>query len=369
MWPATSQPLRYVTDSEPGITRHRRGGRSPVFHYRSTQGRRIRDAATLARIRALAIPPAYEDVWICAQPDGHLQATGRDARGRKQYRYHPAWRHTRDEIKHARMIEFGRALPRLRRALRADLARPGLPREKVLALVVSLMDQTCVRVGNSEYVRSNGSFGLSTLLDRHARFAHNGTGVLRFPGKGGLRHEVSIHDTRLAALVRRCQHLPGQHLFQYRDEQGRCHAIDSGGINEYLRTHLGGEFSAKDFRTWHATLRAYRLLLRTARPPGARAVRRALAAVVGEVAAQLRNTAAVCRKSYINPLVLEAWQQGAGPFAQTRAGRGGGIGPLLSLLRRPGGVRPRPGGPARHPVHPRPRAWERIPRAASSVSP
>jgi DNA topoisomerase IB len=328
--------LRYVTADSPGISRHRvkRRDTKPDFYYTSAKGRRIRDRATLERIRALAIPPAYEDVWICADPNGHLQATGRDARGRKQYRYHARWRIRKDEIKHARMYQFGRSLPKLRRALRSDLAKPGLPREKVLALVLTLMDATSIRIGNAEYVRSNGSFGLTTLLDRHARFGPHG-GVLRFPGKGGTLHDVPIEDRRLTALVRKCQHLPGQHLFQYLDEQGECHAIDSGQINAYLQQHLGGDFSAKDFRTWHATLRACQLLLRVPRPDPCtdRACRLAIAKVVGEVATQLRNTPTVCRKSYINPLVLTAWQDGEGPFGRPPPPRGG-TAPLLSLLRR-----------------------------------
>ena len=195
--------LRYVTDSSRGITRHRKGrGSRASFTYRNTNGRPVTAAATLARIRALAIPPAYEDVWISPHPNGHLQATGRDARGRKQYRYHAKWSAGKDEIKHSRMHAFGRALPRLRRILQADLRKPGLPRDKVLALVVSLMDATCARIGNAEYARSNGSFGLSTLLDRHARFARNGVGTLHFPGKSGLIHDVRIENPKLAAVLR-----------------------------------------------------------------------------------------------------------------------------------------------------------------------
>ena len=233
------------------------------------------------------------------------------------------------------MHEFGRSLPALRRTLRRDLGKPGLPREKVLALVLSLMDATSIRIGNTEYARSNGSFGLTTLLDRHAHFARNGSATLRFPGKGGAVHDVPIDDRRLATLVRRCQHLPGQHLFQYLDEEGRRHSIDSGQINAYLRQHLGGEFSAKDFRTWHATLRAYELLLHVPRPDPCTeaACRRALAKVVGEVATELRNTPAVCRKSYINPVVLTAWQAGKGPFSAASRHRGG-TAALLSLLRK-----------------------------------
>src|SRR5690606_22979860 len=289
---------------------------------------------TLERIRALAIPPAYEDVWICPHPQGHLQATGRDARGRKQYRYHPSWRLRKDEAKHARMHAFGAALPRLRRTLRADISKPGLPREKVLALVISLMDKTCARVGNQAYARTNGSFGLSTLQDRHARFHGRDAGSLRFPGKGGTLHEIPIEDDRLAALVRKYQDLPGQHLFQYVDEQGRRHSVDSGQVNAYLQEHLGEGFSAKDFRTWHATRRAYELLLQAPcpDPPTERACRKVIQDIVCQVAAQLRNTPAVCRKAYINPLVLTAWQEGKAPFGGRASARGNAA--LLALLRR-----------------------------------
>ncbi len=259
---------------------------------------------------------------------------------------------TKDELKHARMHEFGRLLPRLRRILKTDLRKPGLPQEKVLALVISLMDATCIRIGNAEYARSNGSFGLSTLLDRHARFGRKG-GVLRFPGKGGALHDVPIEDGRVAALVRKCQHLPGQRLFQYLDDEGRRHAIDSGQVNAYLHRHLGGDFSAKDFRTWHATLRAFELLLQVPRPDPCTdsACRKAIAEVVGQVAAQLRNTPAVCRKSYINPVVLTAWQEGRGPFRATSSSRGSGAGALLSLLSKSSGAMDRV--PVTRPTKPR----------------
>jgi DNA topoisomerase I len=212
----------------------------------------------------------------------------------------------------------------------------GLPRQKVLALVVSIMDESCVRVGNAEYARSNGSYGLSTLCDRHVKFTRNGQGLLHFPGKGGTIHDIRIADRRLAALVRKCQHLPGQKLFQYLDDDGRQHAIDSTQVNAYLQQHLGEDFSAKDFRTWHATLRAYRLLCQTPRPEPATAagLRKAIVRVVEKVAAQLRNTPSVCRKSYINPVVLEAWQHGTGPF-RGKGSRGRGAAPLLALLRKP----------------------------------
>ncbi len=328
--------LRYVSDSIPGIRRHKRRLRDGkfAFTYTTPRGKPLRDKATLERIRHLAIPPAYEEVWICPHPEGHLQATGRDARGRKQYRYHARFRETKDEIKHARMRDFGRALPKLRRILRADLNKPGLPRDKVLALVLTLMDVTQVRVGNSEYARSNGSFGLTTLLDRHVRFNRKGA-TLKFPGKSGTLHDVAIEDARLARLVRKCQHLPGQHLFQYVDA-GKVHSIDSTQINEYLHRHLGGDFTAKDFRTWHATLHAYELLLRVPRPEPCTdaACRRELKKIVCEVAAQLRNTPAVCRKSYINPVVLDAWEQGRPPFGAAPSRRRRGVAGLLSLLKK-----------------------------------
>lgn len=310
--PPLPRGLVYVNDQRRGICRVRlptRKGAPPRFRYVGAGGRRIRDARVLARIAKLAIPPAYEDVWICSNPRGHLQATGRDARGRKQYRYHPGFRRAREASKHSRMRSFGRALAKLRASVRRDLARAGLPREKVLALVVKLLDATQVRVGNAEYARTNGSFGLTTLRDRHARFSR-GRVLLHFRGKGGADHEVLVEDARLAKLVRRCQELPGQRLFQYVDEDGRRRAIDSGQVNDYLRERMGDDFTAKDFRTWHATLHALTLLRKTALPEDAseRALKKCMNAVIGEVAAGLRNTPAVCRKSYINPAVFEAWK-------------------------------------------------------------
>jgi DNA topoisomerase IB len=304
----------------------------PRFEYVGASGRRIRDARTLARIAGLAIPPAYEDVWICTNPRGHLQATGRDARGRKQYRYHPDWTRARGDHKHSRMHSFGKALGRLRAGVRRDLALPGLPRVKVLALVVKLLDATQVRVGNAEYARTNGSFGLTTLRDRHAHFPPRGKALLHFRGKGGAEHEVLVDDARLAKLVRRCQELPGQALFQYVDEQGGRHAIDSGQVNDYLRERMGDEFTAKDFRTWHATLHALTLIGKVPVPEkrSERALRAGINAVVKEVAAGLRNTPAVCRKSYINPAVFIAWQNGK---LRRRAARGSGAKTLLALLR------------------------------------
>jgi DNA topoisomerase I len=338
--PPVPRGLFYVSDQARGIRRVRlrsrkvKGRAKPVprFRYTGPSGRPVRDARTLERIARLAIPPAYEDVWICTSPRGHLQATGRDARGRKQYRYHPDFRSARDDHKHSRMSSFGRALPRLRASVRRDLARPGLPRGKVLALVVKLLDATQVRVGNEEYARSNGSFGLTTLRDRHARFPSRGKALLQFQGKGGAKHDVLVDDAGLARLVRRCQELPGQALFQYLDDEGGRHAIDSGLVNDYLRERMGEDFTAKDFRTWHATLHALTLLSKLPPPgkAGDRALRRCMNDVVGEVAAGLRNTPAVCRKSYINPAVFDAWQKGE----LRRRARGGPVKELLALLRR-----------------------------------
>ena len=301
--------LVYVSDATRGIRRVRDGS---GFGYRSPEGRRLTDDATLARIRSLAIPPAYEDVWICSNQRGHLQATGRDARGRKQYRYHPKWRVVRDGAKFERMAEFGAALPRLRRRLRRDLAGTGVTRERVLAAVVTLLDTTRVRVGNDEYARANGSFGLTTLRNRHVRFVNEGRLRFCFRGKGGLEHEVVVDDKRLARIVRHCHELPGQRLFQYLDDAGERHPVDSGQVNEYLRHVMGADFTAKDFRTWGATLRAVELLAKTPRPdPDTdRAAKACLADVVRQVATELRNTPAVCRKSYINPMVFDAWRRG-----------------------------------------------------------
>jgi DNA topoisomerase-1 len=333
--PPVPRGLVYVSDQARGIRRVRRpapGNAPPRFHYVGPTGRRIRAPRTLARIASLAIPPAYEDVWICTNPRGHLQATGRDARGRKQYRYHPAFRSARDDHKHSRMLSFGKALGRLRASVRRDLRRPGLPREKVLALVVKLLDATQVRVGNAEYARTNGSFGLTTLRDRHARFSR-GKVMLQFRGKGGAEHDVLVEDARLAQLVRRCQELPGQALFQYLDDEGGRHAIDSGQVNDYLRERMGDDFTAKDFRTWHATLHALTLLDRLPLPErrSERALRSCMNAVIKDVATGLRNTPAVCRKSYINPVVFTAWQNGE---LGRRTARGAPAKALLSLLNR-----------------------------------
>lgn len=302
--------LVYVSDTAPGIRRVRQDDK---FVYMLAADRQVTDEAELKRIASLAIPPAYEDVWICKNPRGHLQATGRDARSRKQYRYHPKWRLFRDGAKFERMPAFGEALPRLRRRLRRDLALPGLPREKVLAVIVGLLDATRVRIGNAEYARDNDSYGLTTLRNRHVQFVRDGRLLFRFRGKGGAEHEIPVDDKRLVRLVRHCHQLPGQRLFQYVDEAGEHRPIDSDQVNQYLKEATGDDFTAKDFRTWGATLRAIAIMHATLlpEPAGERALNACIVDAVKQVASDLRNTPAVCRKSYINPLVFEAWRSGA----------------------------------------------------------
>jgi DNA topoisomerase IB len=306
---AAAAGLVYVADDGPGITR-RRAGRA--FIYFDADRRRVREASVLERIRTLAIPPAYSDVWICANPRGHLQATGRDARGRKQYRYHAKWRATRDAGKFDRLIRFGERLPHLRRVLRRDVALPGLPEAKVLAVIVSLLANTGVRVGNEEYARSNGSYGLTTLRDRHVTFVREGRAVLRFRGKSGQPQEARVDDARLVRILRRCQQLPGQYLFQYIDDEGQRKPVDSGMVNQYLRDAMGEEFTAKDFRTWGGTISAIALLAKTPLPESRaeRPFKSAMVDVVKGVAERLGNTPAVCRSSYIDPRVFDAWRAG-----------------------------------------------------------
>lgn len=312
---AVAAGLRYVSDAAPGI---RRRGTHPRFRYVGPDGAALRDPQELDRIRSLAIPPAYTDVWICPDPRGHLQATGRDARGRKQYRYHPRWRHVRGEGKFARVIAFGQALPRLRRALRRDLALSGYPRDKVLAMVVAVMADTLLRVGNDEYARSNRSYGLTTLRNQHVDFLSGGRARFRFRGKSGQQHEVVLDDGRLARLLRRCQQLPGQALFQYVDDDGAVQPVDSGMVNDYLRRAMGEDFTAKDFRTWGGTLAAFRCFARTplpdpwkeGEPPSERSLAIVEKAVVAEVAARLGNTPAVCRGSYVDPAIFAGWRDG-----------------------------------------------------------
>ena len=308
---AKAAGLRYVSDAEPGISRQRAG---TAFRYVGPDGRALRDAETLARIRRLAIPPAWEDVWICAREDGHLQATGRDARARKQYRYHPRWREVRDETKYGRMLAFARALPRIRRRVSQDLALPGLPRDKVLATVVRLLETTRIRVGNQEYARANDSFGLTTLRTRQVR-VNGSTMSFRFRGKSGVQHDVALNDRKLAAIVRRMRDLPGYELFQYVDEAGERRAVDSADVNDYLKGIAGEEFTSKDFRTWAGTILAAEALHALEPPAG----KQKLAQAIEQVARQLGNTKAVCRKCYIHPAVIDSYLDGS--LAESMTGR------------------------------------------------
>ena len=305
---ARAAGLRYVNDATPGISRQRAG--SNAFRYLGTNGAVVRDKANLARIRALAIPPAWEKVWICPREDGHLQATGRDARGRKQYRYHARWREVRDETKYGRMLAFAGALPKIRRRVSQDMALAGLPRNKVLATVVRLLETTRMRVGNEEYARDNDSFGLTTLRVRQVR-VQGSTMQFRFRGKSGVWHEFALSDRRLAAIVRRMRDLPGYELFQYVDEQGETRAVDSADVNDYLREVAGAEFTSKDFRTWAGTVLAAQALHEFGKGGQQRAIE--------YVAKQLGNTKAVCRKCYIHPRVIEACMDGS--LAEAMSGR------------------------------------------------
>ena len=302
---ARAAGLRYVSDGDPGFTRRRRGR---GFQYLSSRGRplskRQRD-----RISALAIPPAWTDVWICPHANGHIQATGRDARGRKQYLYHPRWREVRDETKYHRMLAFGRALPGIRRRVRRDLAGRRLNRERVLAAVVRLLDTTTIRVGNEEYARENNSFGLATMRSRHVDLHGDSVGF-RFRGKGGKAHHAELTDARVARVVRRCQHLPGQRLFQYLDEDGEAHDVGSSDVNDYLQEISGEDFTAKEFRTWAGTvLAAWALRDLAVDDPDSGSTRQVVAAVE-RVAGELGNTPAVCRRCYVHPDVIEAHLDG-----------------------------------------------------------
>ena len=308
---AEAAGLRYVSDTMPGI-RRKKNGRG--FTYVSPEGKTIKDAAQLARIRALAIPPAYTDVWICPTPNGHIQATGRDARGRKQYRYHPKWREARDETKFGRILTFTEVLPRIRKRVKRDLGRPGLSRDKVLATVVQLLDCTGIRIGNDEYARANRSFGLTTLRDRHVEVS--GSNIrFEFRGKSGKAHSVSLNDRRLARIVQRCQALPGEDLFQYIDDEGVRQTIGSGDVNDYLRAASGQEFTAKDFRTWSGTKLAVMALAEIGPWTSKRQAKSNVLRAIDAVAEQLNNTRAVCRKYYIHPCVLDGYV--AGTMLQT----------------------------------------------------
>jgi DNA topoisomerase I len=300
---AQAAKLRYVTDTMAGI---RRLGSGKGFVYLSSRGRMIRDAETLARIRSLAIPPAWKDVWICPWENGHLQASGFDARGRKQYRYHPAWAEVRNEQKYSKLILFARALPRIRARVRRDLARHGLPREKVLAAVVRLLELTRIRVGNDEYARQNRTFGLTTIKNHHAEV--KGSKIrFDFHGKHAIKHEIELENPELAKVVRKCQELSGEELFEYIDDNGQRRDVKSSDVNSYLRSIACHHFSAKDFRTWAGTVAAAYELKGCEPCTSKTSAKRVINQAVARVAERLGNTKAVCRKCYIHPVVIEAY--------------------------------------------------------------
>lgn len=313
--------LRYVDDRQPGIRRKRHGRH---FAYAYSDGSPVRDDAELRRIKALAVPPAYTDVWIAPIANGHIQATGRDARGRKQYRYHKRWREVRDEAKYQRLVAFGKALPAIRKAVAKDLAGRELSRRKVLAAIVAIMDSTGIRVGNEEYAQANETFGLTTLRTRHVRLS--GSEVrLRFRGKTGRESLITLKDARLARIIKHCRDLPGEELFEYVDETGAISRVTSDDVNEYIREIAGDDFSAKDFRTWIGTVECIAALAEPASEPAD--VKQNITAALACVAARLGNTPAVCRKAYVHPAVIETYtrlrslpcRNGKGPAAKPRA--------------------------------------------------
>ncbi len=298
--------LRYVSDEQPGFSRRRKG---EEFEYFDAKGKPIDDEQRLLRIKRLAIPPAWSDVWICPSPNGHIQATGRDARKRKQYRYHERWREIRDENKYDRLINFGKALPKIRRRLKKDLALSGLPREKVLATIVQLLERSFIRVGNEEYARENKSFGLTTMQDRHVDV--KGSKLrFRFRGKSGREHEVDVTDRRIARIISNLQDLPGQSLFQYLDDEGNVRDITSQDVNAYLREITGEDFTAKDFRTWAGTVLAAIALSAVGEFETKKQAKANIKNAIGAVAKVLGNTPAICRQCYIHPVVLEAYLNG-----------------------------------------------------------
>jgi len=328
--------IRYAADDRPGITRTKRGA---GFSY-AFGGRRVTDRATLARIRKLAIPPAWTKVWIARDPRGHLQATGRDARGRKQYRYHAAWTAGRTAAKYEHLVEFARVLPAIRQQVARDLSAAPLSRERVLGTVVRLLERTHIRVGNDEYARLNGSYGLTTLKNRHVR-VRGGRIEFRFKGKSGVHHTIALDDPRLANEVRRCQELPGQTLFEYRDASHRRRKVGSADVNRYLASIAGPDVTAKDFRTWWATVSTFVLLRRAGPRPTARARKHVVLSAIDQVAEQLGNTRAVCRQGYIHPQVLEAYERQLlaaprSPERRMRSGLSADERAVVALLERTG---------------------------------
>jgi DNA topoisomerase-1 len=299
--------LRYVTDAQPGIHRRHRG---KGFQYTDAEGKAIRDKETLGRIKSLVIPPAWSNVWICQNPKGHLQVTGRDVRGRKQSRYHPRWREVRDETKYERMTIFGAILPTIRERVEQDLSLPGMPRPKVLATIVRLMEATLIRVGNEEYARENHSYGLTTMRNKHVE-VEGSTISFKFQGKSRVQHAVDIRDRRIAKIIQRCQDLPGYELFQYVDKEGDHHTIDSADVNDYLREMTGQDFTAKDFRTWAGTVLACTVLQEFEAFESQTQAKKNVVQAIKDVAARLGNTPTVCKKSYVHPVVLDTYFSGA----------------------------------------------------------
>lgn len=298
--------LIYVSDDTPGILR-KKAGKS--FVYVDNKGRRVSNAGTLERIRKLVIPPGYRDVWICPHPRGHIQAVGWDARGRKQYRYHESWRQARDENKYDRMLDFARALPKIRRGVNRDLGLRGLPREKVLAAMVKFIETTLIRVGNDKYAEDNDSYGVTTLRDRHATF-HGGRVTVEFRGKSGVEHEFEVDDPRLAQIAKQCQDLPGQELFQYKGDDGKVHDVTSSDVNDYLESVADQDFTAKDYRTWAGTVLAAQALQELRQFDSQAEAKKNVVKAVESVAAKLGNTKAVCRKCYIHPEIINAYMEG-----------------------------------------------------------
>ena len=313
---AKAAKLRYMTDAMPGISRLRTGDQ---FSYIDPQGKPIDDEATLTRIRSMALPPAWERVWICPKPNGHLQATGIDTKNRKQYRYHTNWNAIRSETKFFRMVAFGQSLPLLRTRLDKDLNQRELTREKVIAIALSVMEQTLIRIGNASYEKEYGSYGLTTLKDRHVK-AEDSVVRFSFKGKKGIYHDITLHDRRLAKLVKACRDIPGKELFQYFDASGNRCAIDSGMVNDYLKETMGSDFSAKDFRTWAGTVNALRLLVVLGPCESEKELKKNVNTVLDNVSQTLGNTRTVCRKHYVHPQILEAYEcQDLTPYIKQKA--------------------------------------------------
>jgi DNA topoisomerase-1 len=304
---AKAAGLRYVSDNEPGISRMKAG---KSFRYVAPDGKPVTDKETLRRIKALVIPPAWTDVWICARPDGHLQAVGRDAKGRKQYRYHPSYRHQRDQTKFGRMLAFGQALPKIRERIEADLKLPGLPRNKVLAAVVQLLESTCMRIGNDEYKKTNESYGLTTLQDDHVQVAGS-TMRFTFRGKSGQEQDIELTDPQLAKIVKRCRDLPGYELFQYHDDLGNVCDVTSSDVNDYIREITGDDFTAKDFRTWGGTGWAALVFEQLGRSETQTDAKKNVVEAIKQVSQKLGNRPATCKKYYVHPAILDAYSDGS----------------------------------------------------------